>query len=356
MLRYLLIVFFFFSYSDLCAQTLPLMVQLDEQKKPYLNHTIGVKENFYSIGRIYNISPKVFAPYNGMELTSGLSIGQTIKIPLNEANFWQNGARKGNETVVPVYHQVQGKETVTSVCKLYNADKTMLVSWNNISDEKISVGDKLIIGFLKVDKALSPLAAQGVGPRAEPPSPKVEEKKEEPKIPAKPLEDKKTPAQSKLPNRDSIKQATLKKEEKAVVSQPDPTEQKNTVTPPVLAVQKPDLETLSTYKGDGHFKEEYNTQTNSGKNIQKSTMKGGSFKSTSGWTDGKYYILIDGIERGTILKLLNTSNKKVIYAKVLAGIAETKPGASEAFLISNAAAQQLGLSSSTFELEISWEK
>ena len=332
MLRYLLFVFFFFSISALCAQTLPLMVQLDEQKKPYLNHTIGVKENFYSIGRIYNISPKVFAPYNGVELTSGLSIGQTIKIPLNEANFWQSGARKENETVLPVYHLVQSKETVTSVCKLYNADKTMLVSWNNISDEKISVGDKLIIGFLKVDKTLSPLAVQGVGPRAEPPSPKVEEKNEEPKIPAKPLEEKKTPPQTKLPNRDSIKQASVKKEE------------------------KPDPEILSTYKGDGHFKEEYNTQTNSGKNIQKGTMKGGSFKSTSGWTDGKYYILVDGIERGTILQLLNTSNKKFIYAKVLAGIAETKPGAVEAFLISNAAAQQLGLSSSNFELEISWEK
>jgi hypothetical protein len=314
-------------YVGINAQTTPLIVKLDDQNKPYITHVVGGKENFYSIGRTYNISPRVFAPYNGLELTSGLSIGQSIKIPLNETNFWQAGARKGNETVVPLYHQVQSRESLVSIGKLYNTDKQTLISWNNITGEKISTGENIIIGFLKVDKALSPLAAQGMGPRSEPPSPKVE-----------------VPVTSQKKETEKEKAITTTEPGKPVVDKP------------AKPVQKPIEQALSTYTGSGYFKEEYNEQTSNGKNIQKNNFKGGSFKSTSGWTDGKFYILIDGIEKGTIVQLQNPSDKKVIFAKVLAGISETKPGATESFLISNAAAAQLDLKGNSFELDISWEK
>ncbi len=44
----------------------------------YLTHTVSPKENFYSIGRMYNISPKEIAPLNNLEIDKGLSLGQTI--------------------------------------------------------------------------------------------------------------------------------------------------------------------------------------------------------------------------------------------------------------------------------------
>ncbi len=166
------------------AQTTPLIVQLDNQNNPYLTHSIGPKENFYSIGRIYNISPRVFAPYNGLELTSPLSIGQQIRIPLNEANFWQTGIRKENETVVPLYHTVKQGETMSRLSQLYGTDNASIKSWNNLGDA-VSVGGKVIIGFLKVDKTLSPLAAKGMNVRSEPTvvqqQPKPIQKTEEPK-------------------------------------------------------------------------------------------------------------------------------------------------------------------------------
>ena len=64
----------FFSFiflalvSAAVAQSLPLTVQLDSKNQPYLNHAIGAKENFYSIGRMYNISPKEIAPFNNLQL------------------------------------------------------------------------------------------------------------------------------------------------------------------------------------------------------------------------------------------------------------------------------------------------
>jgi LysM repeat protein len=337
MLRFIFIAVLFLSIGSASAQNSPLMAQLDDQKKPYLNHTIGGKENFYSIGRMYNISPRIFAPYNGLELTSGLSIGQVVKIPLNETNFWQSGSRKGNETVVPVYHTLEAKETITSVSRIYNTDKSNIVSWNNMSSEKINVGEKIIIGFLKVDKTLSPLAAQGMGPRAEPNVPKPVEKtetittNEEPKV----KEEKKGQTNVTVNKKEEVKK------ESTPIRKPD-------IKAPI-----PAQENIIEYKGNGIFEDEFKTQLSNKKAVETQTLNGGFFKSTSGWSDGKFYILIDGVEQGKIIKISNPLNNKFIYVKVLASISETKPGAKEIFLISNAAAAQLGVQGNNFDLEIS---
>ena len=71
----------------------------------YLVHTTTPKETFYSIGRIYNISPKEIAPFNNLILENGLSIGQVIKVPLKEVNFSQDGVVAADEVSVPLYHQ-----------------------------------------------------------------------------------------------------------------------------------------------------------------------------------------------------------------------------------------------------------
>ena len=76
----------------------------------YVNHQVAPKENYYSIGRIYNISPRDIAPFNNLQLESGLSLGQQLKIPLNSSNFFQIGQAEADETFVPVYYKVKNKE------------------------------------------------------------------------------------------------------------------------------------------------------------------------------------------------------------------------------------------------------
>ena len=316
--------------SSAFTQTTPLLVQLDNNSNPYLSHNIGPKENFYSIGRIYNTSPRVFAPYNGLELTSPLSIGQQLKIPLNEVNFWQTGTRKENETVVPVYHVVKQGESLTKISQLFKTDNASVKSWNNLNSDAVSVGSKVIIGFLKVDKTLSPLAAQGMNVRSEPTfvkqEPKVEVKKEEPK-----------------------------KQEPVVVKKEEPVKQ----DPPKQEVKKeePKMEVSTvSYSGNGFFRDEFNRQTNNGKRVNGNSGAGSVFKSTSGWSDGKYYVLMDQVEKGTIVMIKNPSNGKAVFAKVLGGVEETSPGSGLMFRLSNAAASQLGISAEKFNAEIVWGK
>ena len=305
------------------AQTTPLIVQLDNQNNPYLTHSIGPKENFYSIGRIYNISPRVFAPYNGLELTSPLSIGQQIRIPLNEVNFWQTGTRTENETVVPLYHTVKQGETMSRLSQLYNTDNASIKSWNNLGDA-VSVGSKVIIGFLKVDKTLSPLAAKGMNVRSEPTvvqqQPKPVQKTEEPK-----------------------------KEQPVVVKKEEPK--------PEVKREEPKTEVSAvSYAGNGFFKDEFNRQTNNGRRVEGNNGAGSIFKSTSGWSDGKYYVLMDQVEKGAIVMIRNPANGKAVYAKVLGGVEETSPGSGLSFRLSNSAAAQLGISAEKFNAELVWGK
>lgn len=309
------------------SQNTPLIVQLDNQNKPYLTHSIGPKENFYSIGRIYNISPRVFAPYNGLELTSTLSIGQQIRIPLNEVNFWQTGTRTENETVVPLYHTVKQGETMSRLSQVYGTDNASIKSWNNLGDA-VSVGSKVIIGFLKVDKTLSSLAAKGMNVRSEPTlvqqQPKPVIRTEEPK-----------------------KETVVVKDEP--VKQEAPKEQIKKEQP------KPEVSAVS-YAGNGFFKDEFNRQTNNGRRIEGNNGAGSIFKSTSGWSDGKYYVLMDQVEKGSIVMVRNPANGKAVYAKVLGGVEETSPGSGLSFRLSNSAAAQLGISADKFNAELVWGK
>lgn len=321
-----------FAVVTVMAQTTPLQVQLDNQGKPYLVHNIGPKENFYSIGRIYNISPRVFAPYNGLELTSPLSIGQQLRIPLNEVNFWQTGTRKENETVVPVYHTVKAGENVTKLSQLFGTDNASIQSWNNLSGNSLSAGSKVIVGFLKVDKTLSPLAAQGMNVRSEPTvvkqQPKPEVKAEEPK------------KQEVV-----VKKEEPKPEPKVEAPKPEPKKEEPKVAADPVS-----------YAGNGFFKDEFNRQTNNGRRTDSNSGAGSVFKSTSGWSDGKYYVLMDNIEKGTIVMVKNPSNGKAVYAKVLGSVEETSPGSGLMFRLSNAAAAQLGISAEKFNAELVWGK
>jgi LysM repeat protein len=154
------------------AQSGDLVVQGSGQDI-HLVHIVAPKENWYSVGRIYNISPKEIAPYNHLTIEQPLSIGQQLNIPLTNINFSKkNGDKNSDEALVPVY--------------------------------QAKAGVKSVMGYLKVKAALSPLASKGnsnnvpakevVAPlvvaKKEPMAPKTQPIKEETKI---------TPAQEKKP-------------------------------------------------------------------------------------------------------------------------------------------------------------
>ena len=70
----------------------------------------------------------------------------------------------------------------------------------------------------------------------------------------------------------------------------------------------------------------------------------GIFKTASGWQDAKYYALIDGVEPGTIIRIVNPNNNKAVYAKVLDKMTGIRQNQGFNVRISNAAATALDIS------------
>ena len=312
------------------AQEAPLMIA-GTGDNLYLTHTAAAKENFYSIGRLYNISPKEIAPYNNLSMDKGLSIGQTIKIPLKAMNFSQTGTAAADEAVVPVYHAVQPKETLFQLSAHYNkVPVASIKSWNNLNDDAVSPGQNIIIGYLKVKKSLSALAqSRATAPVAEAPvaatkpavvkaDPPVKKAEAKPVIKAVPDEDLPV-AQKEIAQKEAAKKAT-----------------------PVAVVSTD----ATDFKG-GSFKTQY---SNTGKD---ESGTAGIFKSTSGWEDGKYYCLHNTASQGTILKITNTATGKSIYAKVLDGIPDLKQNSNLVLRLSNAGADAIG-ANGNFECTINY--
>jgi hypothetical protein len=80
----------------------------------------------------------------------------------------------------------------------------------------------------------------------------------------------------------------------------------------------------------------------------------GTFQSASGWKDGKYFILMNEVAPGTLVKV--QTKGKTIYAKVLWNLGNVKENAGLSYRISDAAAAALGVGSGQSDIIVSYFK
>jgi LysM repeat protein len=270
----------------------------------FLTHTVNAKENFYSIGRLYNISPKEIATSNNLDMNQGLSVGQSINIPLQASNFNQT-----INTGTPVYYVVGEKEGLYRVSvKNNNVLMANLRKWNNLSSDNLSTGQRLIVGYVTSNE----LAASAPAPTPKREQPVTEEK---PKPQAQPEQAE-----------------TVKRAEPEAVK-PIPAANTSNNTRPQQAVVRDG--------NGGYFKSQFDQQSRTGSSNKDITATGGIFKTASGWQDAKYYALIDGVEPGTIVRVVNPANNKAVYAKVLGAMSGISQNKGLDIRISNAAANVL---------------
>ena len=97
-------------------------------------------------------------------------------------------------------------------------------------------------------------------------------------------------------------------------------------------------------EGIGYFKNSFYQQVKTSPLSKENTVTSSIFKTTSGWQDAKYYLLINGVEPGTIVKLTNPSNSKVVFAKVLYSMDKIRENQGIDIRISDAAASTLVVS------------
>jgi LysM repeat protein len=294
------------------AQKGDLLVKSSD-KGLYLDHKVAPKESFFAIGRLYNVSPKYLAAYNKLDLTRGLQIDQKLRIPLTDTNFTQQG-----DHGTPVYYRVGEKEGLMTVSnKNNNVLLSSLRSWNNLQGDELKKDTKIIIGFLQSNQL--PAITVKTKPKEEEPVVKTEEKPPATE-PALTKEEKKEEEKEG----EAEKKAEKKDEKKK--------------TEPVVDVK---TNTMPTPPGQGYFKTHFDQQTRTSPVSKEEMVTAGIFKTTSGWEDAKYYLLMDKVSPGTIVRIINPTNNKAVYAKVLGEMSGIRQNEGLNIRISNAAASAL---------------
>jgi len=327
----LLVAIFLISY--LAKAQNELLVQSGD-KGLFLNHTVVAGENFYSVGRLFNTTAKEIAAYNQLDMNKGLMIGQVLRIPLGKGNFTQ---LKTNGRAV--YYQVGPGEGLYRV-SVRNSNVLManIRKWNHLPNDQVSTGQKLIIGYLvsaEADKIHEPEETGNVVANSNVTPPEVNKKetvvKEEPRKEEAKKEEAKTEEPKKevaAPKKEAVKPDPSRETEKK------PEVQQST-TPPQVA---------NTDGSGGYFKTQFEQQVKIQPLKADQTASAGIFKTASGWQDAKYYALMDGVEPGTIIRLVNPTNNKAVYAKVLGEMSGIRQNQGYDVRISNAAASAMQVS------------
>ena len=349
-----MLIIFSFLLTVLAAKSQNLMVE-GTAPNLYITHTVAPKENFYSVGRLYNQAPKSIASFNNLVMEKGLSIGQHIKIPLNEQNLDLSEKSNPGETV-PLTHIVGKNETLSKIGTDLNVSAQTIKQWNNFASDNIAPGTPLVVGHLKMATAGS-IAKTSSNPAVgnQPEAAKQEAvaatsqgnpqpKKEEPPVSAASSDNASIPAGKQEP----AKQTEIAGK---VEAKETPAKQMSAAPEP----KKPDNYSYATANSassiEGVFAGVFTTDA-SQRAVNNKTGEAATFKSTSGWQDKKYYVLMNDVAPGTIVKI--SAENKVVYAKVLGSMPEMKENNGLLLRISNAAASNLGIIDPKFPVQISY--
>jgi LysM repeat protein len=278
----------------------------------YINHAVKKGEGAYGISKIYNAAYDEFLKLNGLQKDAILHEGIVLKIPLN-------GILKqacNGDSCVPVYYTVQQSEGLYRIGKNHGDIKAPAIKQlNHLNSESVSKGQELLVGYIDVSKRDIQLNSQQATPVIA--------------------------ATTEIVN--PVFSETHPVEIKAEKSaEPGPSKQ-------AAAKKLIGDSSALTYKGRGFFETAYKD----GSNIK--MIKGATFKSESGWADGKFYALMDGMETGTIVKITNPENGRVIFGKILGPLPHVKNAENVQIRISSAGMMTLGyVYEEMYDMEINY--
>jgi LysM repeat protein len=220
---------------------------------------------------------------------------------------WVNFPLSGKLLLAPcegcstMLHKVQQGEGLYRIGLFYGSGKAAdLKKMNNLRNDALQPGEELIVGYLPVSEIEGGLADVASGNAGS--SKQVTEKSDSAQQPI---------TAEALPAGDKV--------EKPVA---DP------VVRPVL-----------TFKGEGIFADEFKPDA---EKVVKRNMKASTFKSESGWEDGRFYLLSNNIRSGVVVRVLNPTNGSYLYAKVVGPMPDIKQNIGLQLRLSNAGAAMLG--------------
>jgi LysM repeat protein len=319
----------------------------------YVIYKANGKETLQSISNGFGLSVQKLSAYNKININASkpFAKGTEIKIPVTKNNLLQHSANNSD----PVVHVIGKGENLFKVSQAYHkVPLASLRSWNNLKKDVVKNGQEIIVGYMLNAKA-SPAAEK-----------KTEAKKEEMPVVAA---NNAQPAENKLdPKKDILAANNVIYQETPLTATEKPNTEKKTspVQAPVSSTdagnaakapqKKAMAETSTEYvpkEGDeGFFAAAYGEHPKE----QAQQFRSGDaavFKTISGWTDRKFYVLMNDVAPKTVVRITGIANKS-ICAVVLGPLQETKGANGLLLRLSNSAASALGLSGEKFTVTVTY--
>jgi LysM repeat protein len=321
----------------------------------YVVHTVQEKESLSSIGRIYGYTAKQLAQYNSLNSNANLPISAKLKIPLTADNF---SIQSETNNGIALYHIAQKGDNLFRLSQqYYKVPLALLRTWNDLTTDVVKDGQAIIVGFFagaRINTAKT--NDQEIGNNSVTSSIAVN----------KPVTSDKPPLKNPNVMDAAVDGArTLEGEMKPLTENEllllgaaqASVKQSSNSLPAASAPNEYSLDDFemnySPKPGDeGYFALFYDQSTKSGEKVAKSGDVA-IFQSTSGIADHKYYLLMNNVLPGTIVKI-TAPNKKIIYARVLGSIPENNHSAHTLLYMSNAAAAALGVTKSNAFVSINY--
>lgn len=282
-------------------------------------HEIKEGETLSQLAKKYGTTVGDIMRFNGMNTDSKLFVGEKVKIP------------EAGQTVVASTaktHIVEKGETLYQLSKKYGVTVNQLRDWNNITGNNIQIGQTLKVSEGGEQGALPRTANNDVPEKVDPVATVGGDMDQAAEV---------TAENTNTQEADQA-QTSGKQRDQTVFSE--------------SADQSTPAAATASAGSEGAFAVAYKSQANGTELITKGVA--GTFQSASGWKDGKFFILMNEVAPGTLVKV--QTKGKTIYAKVLWNLGNVKENAGLSYRVSDAAASALGMGTEQTDIIVSYFK
>lgn len=107
-------------------------------------HTVKNGDNLWKIARKFNVSVDDIKKVNNLK-DNNLKIGMKLDIPDKKQKTAKNKNFTNNQKSTPQYHKVKKGENLFRIAYKYNISIEELKRLNNLNDDKLRVGQKIIV-------------------------------------------------------------------------------------------------------------------------------------------------------------------------------------------------------------------
>jgi hypothetical protein len=234
---------------------------------------------------------KAYNKISSVDLTATPS---SIRIPLNASNLITE------KTSLPVFHVVdKGDNLYRLNLQYFNPGIPRIKEWNQLKSETLKDGDMVVVGYLIAND-----------------------------LPANP------PSAAALPS--MVASTPVAAAPAAVEAAPV----KQVVAIPQVSA------------AEGYYAAQFSAALPA-QQLLEISGSGGVFKSITGWGDKRYYVLMNEVVPGSIVRV-TVDQVKYICARVLGPIPDNKPNKGLLVRLSNAAAAALGVSEMMFTATVNY--